>query len=360
VDGLGEGRRVTTSTAPSVWPGRRVLVTGASGMVGSCLVRSLLETGAEVVALVMDADPQTELYRSGDINRVSVVSGVLEDIATLERAVRRHGIDTVFHLGAQAIVGVAHHLPLATFEANIRGTYNLLEACRRHRDIVRRVVVASSDKAYGEQAVPYTEEAPLLGRHPYEVSKSCADMLAQCYAHSYGLPVAIARCGNIYGAGDCNWSRLIPGTIRDCLQGRRPVVRSDGTFVRDYLYVKDAVAAYLCLAAGIDRDDVAGQAFNFGDDAPATVLEIVADVQRLMGCQHLEPDVRNEARGEIPRQCVSSERAKSILGWEARWDRETALAETIAWYREYLGASARPPGPAGATPVSEAGVRAKA
>ncbi len=318
---------------------RRILVTGATGMVGSALVRSLLESGAYVVALVLDADPQTELYRSGDVNHVAVVSGALEDIGTLERALRLHRIDTVFHLGAQTIVGVAHGAPFYTFEANIRGTYNLLEACRRHADLVRCVVVASSDKAYGEQALPYTEDAPLMGRHPYEVSKSCADMLAQCYHHTYGVPVAIARCGNIYGPGDYNWSRLVPGTIRDFLQGRRPVIRSDGASVRDYLYVKDAVSGYLSLAAGIPRDDVAGQAFNFGDDAPATVLEMVKELQRLMRCEHLMPDVRNETHGEIPNQSVSSAKARRVLGWAAMHSREEALAETITWYRTCVAAS---------------------
>lgn len=316
---------------------RRVLVTGATGMLGSALVHDLLQSGAYVAALVLDADPQTELYRSGDVQHVAVVSGALEDIGTLERAIRLHDIDTVFHLGAQTIVGAAHHAPLYTFEANIRGTYNLLEACRRHPDLVRCVVVASSDKAYGEQPLPYTESAPLLGRHPYEVSKSCADMLAQCYHHTYGLPVTIARCGNIYGAGDRNWSRIVPGTIRDFLHGRRPVIRSDGSFLRDYVYVKDVVAAYRCLADRIADDGVAGQAFNFADDAPATVLEIVATLQRLMGCEHLAPDVRNEARGEIPNQCVSSAKARTVLGWSARFNRDDALRETIEWYRAYFG-----------------------
>lgn len=317
---------------------RRVLVTGATGLVGSALVHDLLESGAYLVALVLDADPQTELFRSGDVNHVAVVSGALEDIGTLERAIRLHRTDTIFHLGAQTLVGVAHHLPLHTFEVNIRGTYNLLEACRRHADLVRCVVVASSDKAYGDQALPYTEDAPLLGRHPYEVSKTCADMLAQSYHHTYRLPVAIARCGNIYGPGDCNWSRLVPGTIRDCLQGRRPVIRSDGASVRDYLYVRDAVSAYLTLATGVTREDVAGQAFNFGDDEPATVLEMVAQVQRLMKCEHLTPDVRNETQGEIPNQSVSSAKAKQVLGWTATHSRDEALEETISWYRTYLGA----------------------
>lgn len=316
---------------------RRLLVTGATGMVGSALVKTLLDAGAYVAALVLDADPQTELYRSGDVSRVAVVSGALEDIGTLERALRLHDIDTVFHLGAQTIVGAAHHAPLYTFEANIRGTYNLLEACRRHPDLVKCVVVASSDKAYGEQALPYTEEAPLVGRHPYEVSKSCADMLSQCYHHTYQLPVAIARCGNIYGAGDRNWSRIVPGTIRDFLHGRRPVLRSDGTFLRDYVYVQDAVDAYISLAEQIDQNGVGGEAFNFGDDTPATVLEIVATLQRLMHCEHLEPDIRNQAHGEIPNQCVSSAKAKRVLGWSARYGRDEAMLETIAWYRAYFG-----------------------
>lgn len=318
--------------------GRSVLVTGATGMVGSALVHELLAGGASVVALVLDADPQTQLYRSGDINAIAVVSGALEDLGTLERAIRVHRVDTVFHLGAQTLVGVAHHAPLTTFEANVRGTYNLLEACRRHADIVGRVVIASSDKAYGEQALPYVEEAPLLGRHPYEVSKSCADMLAQCYHHTYGLPVGIARCGNIYGPGDCNWSRIVPGTIRDLLQGRRPVIRSDGASMRDYLFVKDAVSAYLSLAAGIGRPDVSGQAFNFGDDAPATVLELVAQLQRRMACEHLTPDVRDEAQGEIMHQSVSSAKARRVLGWKPAYSREQGLDETIAWYRTFLSA----------------------
>ena len=317
-----------------------MLVTGATGMVGSALVKDLLAEDTYVAALVLDADPQTELYRSGDVQRVAVVSGGLEDIGTLERAIRLHDIDTVFHLGAQTIVGAAHRAPLYTFEANIRGTYNLLEACRRSDDLVRCVVVASSDKAYGEQALPYTEDAPLLGRHPYEVSKSCADMIAQCYHHTYRLPVTIARCGNIYGPGDRNWSRIVPGTVRDFLYGRRPIIRSDGTFLRDYLYVKDAVSAYKSLAAGVHRPEVAGQAFNFSDERPASVLEIVGQLQSLMGCTHLPPDIRNSAKGEIPHQTVSAARAQDVLGWRPLYSRDEALLETIAWYRDYFAANA--------------------
>ncbi len=319
------------------WRGRQVLVTGATGMVGSWLVKALLEAGARVAALVLDSDPQSELYRSGDVHSVSVVSGALEQIDTLERALTLHAVDTVFHLGAQTIVGAAHRAPLVTFEANIRGTYNLLEACRRHDGLVRRVVIASSDKAYGEQALPYVESAPLQGRHPYDVSKSCTDLLAQCYHHTYGLPVTIARCGNIYGGGDLNWSRIVPGTVRDFLNGRRPVIRSDGQSKRDYLYVKDVVRAYLGLADALERPGVAGQAFNFSDEAPLTVLQMVAHLQRLMGCESLEPQIRNDARGELREQWLSAGRARDALGWRPQFTIDTGLRETIAWYRSFIG-----------------------
>jgi CDP-glucose 4,6-dehydratase len=328
-------------TAVNRLRGRRTLVTGATGLVGSWLVKELLAVDAYVVALVLDADPQTELYRSGDIARVSVVSGALEDATTLERAITLHEIDTVFHLGAQTIVGAAHRAPLVTFEANVRGTYNLLDICRCHPSLVRRIVVASSDKAYGEQELPYTEDTPLAGRHPYEVSKSCADLIAQCYHHTYRVPVAIARCGNIFGGGDLNWSRIVPGTIRDFLEGARPVIRSDGTFLRDYIYVKDAVAAFLLLAEALDRPEVAGQAFNFSDESPRSVLQIVGALQRLMGCEHLEPDIRNQAVGEIPHQHLSAARARSVLGWTPRFGLEAALSETVEWYRAFVRSSRR-------------------
>lgn len=318
------------------WADRRVLVTGATGMVGSWLTKELIAARAHVVALVLDADPQTELYRSGDAGRLAVVSGALEDVHTLERAVTLHEIDTVFHLGAQTIVGVAHRAPLATFESNIRGTYNLLEVCRRHATLVRRVVVASSDKAYGEQPLPYGEDTPLAGRHPYEVSKSCTDLLAQCYHQTYALPVTIARCGNIYGGGDLNWSRIVPGTIRDCLQGRRPIIRSDGTCLRDYIYVNDAVGAYLRLAEATGDGPATGHAFNFSDESPRSVLDMVAAVQRAMGCAHLEPDVRNDARGEIPNQYLTAAKARSVLGWEPSFTLDQGLAETVEWYREFF------------------------
>ncbi len=321
----------------SKWNDRRVLVTGATGLVGSWLTRALLEQGAYVVALVRDWDPQSELIRSGLIHRVSVVSGCLEDYSAIERAINEHETDTVFHLAAQAIVGAALRSPLPTFETNIRGSYNLLEACRRLDGIVKRVVVASSDKAYGDSDVlPYTEDMPPRGRHPYDVSKSCTDLLAHTYANTYGLPVVVARCGNIYGGGDLNWSRIVPGTIRCLMRGEAPIIRSDGKFTRDYVYVKDAAAAYLAMAEGLDRAEVRGQAYNFGPEKPLTVLEIVDALRRLMQREDLAPVILNAAKAEIRDQYLCSDKAKRDLGWTPQYSLEDGLRETIAWYTEFL------------------------
>jgi CDP-glucose 4,6-dehydratase len=305
--------------------------------VGAWLVKELLALGAYVVVLVRDADPQSELFRSKAIEKVTVVNGALEDLWTVERAINKHELDTVFHLGAQTIVGTARRFPFQTFEANVRGTYNLLEACRLHQALVKRVVVASSDKAYGDQAhLPYTEDTTLQGRYPYDVSKSCGDLIAQSYFHTYALPVAIARCGNIYGGGDLNWSRVVPGTIRSILRGARPIVRSDGTFVRDYIYVKDAALAYLRLAEHLADDAVQGHGFNFSIGRPMTVLEIVGEIQRLMQAEHLQPVIQNAAKGEILSQYLSSDKARRLLKWEPACGLEKGLEETIGWYREFL------------------------
>lgn len=319
------------------WKARRVLVTGATGMVGSWLVKDLLSGGAHVIALVLDEDPQSELLRSGDLLRVTVVNGTLEDFRTVERAINGHEVDTVFHLGAQAVVGVAKRAPLATFESNIRGSYHVLEACRLHSDLVQAVVIASSDKAYGKAIrLPYTEDMPLAGRDPYEVSKSCTDLLAQAYHRTYGLPVGIARCGNIYGGGDLNWSRLVPGTIRSFLRRERPVVRSDGSYVRDFLYVRDATSAYMRLAERLRDERVRGEAFNFSTETPRTVMDLVTVIQKLMECGDLDPVVRDSAGGEIHSQYLSAAKARAILDWEPGFDLETGIKQTIGWYHAFI------------------------
>ena len=326
------------------WSGKRVFVTGATGIVGSWLVKELVRRRSAVVALVRDWDPQSELVRSGDIAAVSVVNGQLEDYATLERAINEQEIDTVFHLGAQPIVNTALRNPLATFEANIRGTYNLLEACRVHRSLVQRVVVASSDKAYGTAPVlPYTEDMFPNGRHPYDVSKSCTDLIAMSYAETYALPIGVARCGNIYGGGDLNWNRIVPGTIRSVCLDERPIIRSDGKFTRDYLYVRDAVEGYLALAERLDTDGVRGHAFNFSPERPLTVLELTRTIVHLMDRDDLEPVILDTARHEIRDQYLDSAKARRLLGWSAQYELDGALKETIGWYRKFLRSDAGAP-----------------
>jgi CDP-glucose 4,6-dehydratase len=275
------------------------------------------------------------------VKRCRVVSGRLEEAADVERAIVDLEVDTVFHLGAQTLVGAALRSPLATFEANVRGTWNLLEACRRSDGLVKRILVASSDKAYGTApALPYREEMPMRGEHPYDVSKSCADLISRTYAVTYGLPVAVARCGNIYGGGDLNWSRIVPGTIRSVLRGERPILRSDGTFIRDYLFVDDVVNAYLLLAGRAGNDGVKGEAFNFSTERPCTVLEITHALLSLLGRTDLEPVVLNAARAEIHDQFLDSSKARRVLGWAPSFTLQEGLSRTIDWYRVFLGKSA--------------------
>lgn len=322
---------------PDFWLDRSVYVTGGTGLVGGWLVPRLVEAGAQVVCLVRDWVPHSRLLSESWWQRIVVVRGDITDQRLQERILGDYEIDTVFHLAAQTIVGVANRNPISTFEANIAGTWTLLEACRRSPR-VRQIVIASSDKAYGDQPhLPYDEATPLQGRHPYDVSKSCADLIAQAYAATYGLPVAITRCGNFFGGGDLNWNRLVPGTIRDLLRGRRPVIRSDGQAVRDYFYVEDGVEAYLLLAEQLAADrSLAGAAFNFSLEKPLTVLELVARITRLVGVD-LPPDIRNEASGEIRQQHLSAALARERLGWQPTFGLEEGLRRTVAWYRDFLG-----------------------
>jgi len=322
------------------WRDRPTLVTGATGLVGSWLVRRLLEAGADVTCLVRDDVPRSELRQARLLERVNVVRGDVRDQALLERALGEYEIDTVFHLAAQTIVGIANRNPVSTFESNVGGTWALLEAARRSPR-VKGVVLASSDKAYGDhERLPYDEAAPLQGRHPYDVSKSCADLIAQTYAHTYGLPVVITRCGNFYGGGDLNWNRIVPGTIRAVLRGERPVIRSDGLSVRDYFYVEDGAAAYMTLAERLAADPaLRGEAFNFSNESQVTVLELVRRILAALGAT-VEPDVRNEASNEIRHQYLTARKARERLGWAPLFSLEQGLSRTVSWYRAHLGGDA--------------------
>ena len=319
------------------WLDRPTLVTGATGLIGGWLVRRLLDAGAEVVCLVRDWVPQSEFVRSRLIERVKIVRGDVRDQAQLERTLGEYEVDTVIHLAAQTIVGIANRNPVSTFETNITGTWSLLEACRRS-PAVKQIVIASSDKAYGDhEKLPYSEEAPLQGRHPYDVSKSCADLIAQSYALTYQLPVGITRCGNFYGGGDLNWNRIVPGTIRSVLRGQRPVIRSNGQFVRDYFYAEDGAAVNMVLAEALAQNpDLRGEAFNFSNEIQVTVLELVERLLALMNSD-LKPDVRNEAANEIQHQYLSAEKARRMLGWQPRFTLDDGLRRTIDWYNAFLG-----------------------
>ena len=322
------------------WQDRPTLVTGATGLIGGWLVRRLLDAEADVVCLVRDWVPQSEFVHAGLIDRAKVVNGDVRSQSLLERVLGEYEIDTVIHLAAQTIVGIANRNPVSTFKTNIGGTWALLEACRRS-PTVKQIVVASSDKAYGEhKQLPYTEDAPLMGRHPYDVSKSCADLIAQSYAATYNLPVAITRCGNFYGGGDLNWNRIVPGTIRSVLRGQRPVIRSDGKFVRDYLYAEEGAAANVILAERLAADrNLIGQAFNFSNESQVSVSELVDRILTLMKSD-LRPDVRNQSLNEIREQYLSAAKARALLGWKPLYTLDEGLRRTIDWYGEFLGAHA--------------------
>lgn len=320
------------------WNNRNVFVTGATGLLGSSMVDKLLSQGANVTCLVRDWVHGSKLLESDDLMRCNIVRGELTDYDLLLRAINEHEINTVFHLGAQTIVGTASRSPLSTFEANIKGTWNLLEACRQCSTLVERVVIASSDKAYGSHAnLPYTEETPLVGRFPYDVSKSCTDLISMSYFHTYNTPIAITRCGNLFGAGDLNFNRLIPGTIKSALNNESPIIRSDGLFIRDYFYVEDAVDAYLTLAERLQEDAIVGQDFNFGTETPLSVVELVNRILESMNKTELAPKILNQASHEIREQYLDCTKAKTLLNWQPTHTFNEGIKNTIAWYSDFLG-----------------------
>lgn len=318
------------------WIDRPTFVTGGSGLVGSWLVKSLVEAGADVVCLIRDWIPQSELVRNKMIDKVKVVRGDICDREILERTLGEYEIDTVIHLAAQTIVTIANRNPISTFETNIAGTWNLMEACRRSPK-VKQVVVASSDKAYGDQEIlPYDENTPLQGQHPYDVSKSAADLIAKTYAVSFDLPVVITRCGNFYGGGDLNWNRIIPGTIRSILREQNPIIRSDGEYVRDYFYVEDGAAAYMLLAEFLaSHPEIKGQAYNFSNEIQVNVKEIVNKILKIMN-SNLSPKILNETSNEIRLQYLSAEKARQDLKWSPMFTLDEGLQKTIKWYKEFI------------------------
>lgn len=332
----GSGLTTAAPVNAAFWLDRPVLVTGATGLLGGSLVKRLVGLGVETVCLVRDWVPQSEFVRAGLVEQTRLVRGDVRDQALLERALGEYEVDTVFHLAAQTLVPVANRNPVSTFQTNVAGTWAVLEACRRSPSL-KQIVLASSDKAYGSHDVlPYTEDTPLRGIHPYDVSKSCADLVAQAYAATYRVPVAITRCGNLFGEGDLNWNRIVPGTVRSVLRGKRPIIRSDGQYVRDYFGAEDAVTACLLLAERLAADSaLSGEAFNFSYERPMTVIEITRVLLTLMRSD-LEPEIRNEATGEIRRQYLSAAKARRVLGWTPAQTLEDGLERTVAWYRTFF------------------------
>ncbi len=319
------------------WTGRRAFVTGATGLVGSWLVEALLKDGADVTILMQDLHPQGHFAKSGALQRSHIVYGYLEDIACLEKALSMAEADTIFHLGAQTIVGHAFQAPLQAFESNVRGTYNLLEVCRRHQGAIKSIVVASTDKAYGTAGkLPYVETMPLKGIHPYDASKVCTETIAQSYAQTYDLPIILVRCGNIFGGGDLNFSRLIPGTIKSLLFNEAPIIRSDGKYIRDYVYVKNVAKVYMALAQLLHQGQAKGEVFNYSDDHPMTVLAVVKKITALMNKTHLRPRILNQAKNEIHSQHLSSAKLRKQVALDHLADFDASLNETLHWYRDFF------------------------
>ena len=321
---------------PDFWLDRPVFVTGGTGLVGTWLVKRLVAAKAHVICLVRDWVPEREVLQPPLANQVTILRGDICDQPLMERILGEYEVQTVIHLAAQTIVGIANSNPVSTFETNIRGTWTLLEACKRSPK-VKQVVCASSDKAYGSHEVlPYDEDAPLDGIFPYDMSKSCSDLIARTYAKVFKVPTIITRCGNVYGGGDFNWNRIVPGTIRSVVRNQRPVIRSDGKFIRDYFYVEDGAAVYMLLAEKLAQmPELSGEAFNFSNEIQVDVLMLVDKILKLMG-SNLTPEIRNEASNEIRHQYLSADKARKLLQWSPLFDLDQGLTQTIAWYREFF------------------------
>jgi CDP-glucose 4,6-dehydratase len=317
------------------WNNKNVLITGCTGLLGSWVTQRLVESEANVIGLVRDSIPKSYLHLSGTDKRIILVRGEIEDYPLLERILNEYEIDFIFHLAAQTIVSIANRNPVSTFKSNIEGTWNLLEACRRTSQEIK-IVVASSDKAYGTQMrLPYDETTPLEGRHPYDVSKSCADLLCRCYFETYDVQVCVTRCGNFYGGGDLNFNRIVPGTIKSLIENQRPLIRSDGTYIRDYFYIKDGVESYITLAEAMDNKKIVGEAFNFSTETPVNVLDLVNKIIKIYGSD-TTPLVLNKASHEITSQYLSAKKAHDLLSWSPHYSIDEGLKETIQWYKHFF------------------------
>lgn len=318
------------------WTNKNVFITGGDGFIGSWLAKKLVEKKANVIILVRDLKIESPYKLLNLENKVTQVQGDVADYSFLGRALNEYSVDSCFHLAAQALVQIANRSPLSTFESNIKGTWNILEACRNTKTI-ERVIVASSDKAYGvQEELPYTEESPLLGAYPYDASKACADILARCYFASFNLPVAVTRCANTYGGGDLNFSRIIPDAIRCALREKELVIRSDGTPERDYIYIEDAVDGYLTLAEQVEREGIKGEAFNFGTEKLISVLSLFKKIAELCGKSHLKSKILGVAKNEIDRQYLAINKSREMLNWSPKYSLEEGLKLTIEWYRQYF------------------------
>lgn len=317
------------------WKGKRVLITGYEGFLGSHLTRALLKNRAKVWGLDIKTHRRDTILSGNELKSMTVIRGSVKNFSLLTGIIKKEKIELVFHLAATSLVGEALQKPLEAFSTNIEGTWNILETCRQAK-LADGIIVASSDKAYGRHnMLPYLEDYPLAGAHPYDVSKSCADLLAHTYFQTYNLPVCITRCGNIYGPGDFNFSRIVPDTIRSIVKDKTLLIRSDGKFTRDYIFIDDIITAYMLLAQKMAKLNLQGEAFNFSDEDPVPVLELVKKIYRLTGKKE-DFKILNQAKFEIKHQYLSSGKARRLLGWKPKFSLESGLSSTICWYRELL------------------------
>lgn len=317
------------------WKNKKILITGYEGFLGSHLTNALLKHGARIWGLDIRTHRKQTILSSKELNKINIIKGSVENYSLIYKIIKKNNIEFIFHLAAQSLVGPALKDPRKTFSTNIRGTWNILESCRNSRK-VKAIIIASSDKAYGiKSKLPYKEDSSLAGCHPYDVSKSCADLLSYTYFHTYGLSVCITRCGNIFGPGDFNFSRIIPDTIKSVIKNKTLLIRSNGKFTRDYIYIDDIVSGYIILAEKLQKLKLSGEAFNFSNEKPISVLELVRIIYKLVNKKQ-NYKILNQVKYEIKHQYLSSQKARRILSWEPQYTLDKGLKITIDWYKDYF------------------------